>query len=59
MAANEPQSETTEDTEDTVQEAQDGKLLEDLDPEDEAAAGVQGGARRAGGRWPGARYGNL
>lgn len=56
MAANEPQPETTEDT---AQDPEEEKLLEDLDPEEEEAAGVQGGARRAGGRWPGARYGTL
>lgn len=47
MANKEPQPETAEDT---VQEPEDEKLLEDLDPEEEAAD-VQGGARRAGGRY--------
>lgn len=48
MSDNERQPETSEDT---AQEPEEDKLLEDLDPEEEEAGGVQGGARRAGGRY--------
>lgn len=51
MANTDRQPETSEDT---VQEPEDEKLLEDLDPEEEEAAEVQGGAR-----WAGGRYGRL
>ena len=46
-----PEQDDTPQDEPTLEESQeDEKLLDDLDPEEEEAAGVDGGARRMG-RW--------
>lgn len=47
MTTDEPQPETAQDP---VPEPEEDKVLEDLDPEEEEAAGVQGGIRIAGAR---------
>ncbi len=50
-----PEQDDTPEHDPALEESQEGeedeKLLDDLDPEEEEAAGVEGGARHHQGRW--------